>query len=157
MFCYSAIISLICCLGLTWLFCLLSVDGSVIAMDFLFCIFNSLQGFFIFLFLNIREKPVRQAWKALFLKLCATCRPNQTSKKKSLNYVPKQSNVSISDSHDSSCDSGFSNSTAASSSQKPSSEMELSPVEAELSGVGIIVRQTSYYYDHGRKDCDIMY
>ena len=30
-------------------------------MQFLFCIFNSLQGFFIFLFLVVREKPIRKA------------------------------------------------------------------------------------------------
>src|SRR6218665_2062431 len=120
------------CLGLTWLFCLLSVDGSVIAMNFLFCIFNSLQGFFIFLFLNVREKPVRKAWKTFFLRWCASCcRRDQASKKKSLTDVSKKSIGS--NSQNSSCDSGFNHSTATSSSQGSMSEMELSPVEEELS------------------------
>jgi len=117
------------CLGLTWLFCLLSVDGSVIAMNFLFCIFNSLQGFFIFLFLNVREKPVRKAWKTFFLRCCASC--CRRDQKRSLTDVSKKSIGS--NSQNSSCDSGFNHSTATSSSQGSMSEMELSPVEEELS------------------------
>ena len=34
-------------------------------MQILFCVFNSLQGLLIFVFLNIRERPVRQAWSQL--------------------------------------------------------------------------------------------
>jgi hypothetical protein len=34
---------------------------------YLFCAFNSLQGFFIFLLLNLREKSVREAWHRLLI------------------------------------------------------------------------------------------
>jgi hypothetical protein len=64
-------------MGLTWLFALLAIDSSTpftLAMQYLFCIFNSIQGFLIFLFLNIREKTVRDGWKKLFNKLCHNCR-----------------------------------------------------------------------------------
>ena len=68
--------------GLTWLFAFFAIDGAAIVMQFLFCIFNSLQGFFIFIFLNIREKPVRQAWA----KLCCRCctKPNTALPNKEL-------------------------------------------------------------------------
>lgn len=64
--------------GLTWLFALLSVDGSLIVFDFLFCIFNSIQGFLIFVFLNIRDKAVRDAWLRCFRRLRKKGRPATT-------------------------------------------------------------------------------
>jgi hypothetical protein len=60
--------------GLTWSFALFAtlfdaaVNESLAAvMHFLFCAFNSLQGFFIFLLLNLREKSVRKAWHRLLV------------------------------------------------------------------------------------------
>jgi hypothetical protein len=54
--------------GLTWVFAFLAFGTAATAMQVLFCVFNSLQGFFIFMFLNIREKPVRKAWKGFFTR-----------------------------------------------------------------------------------------
>jgi len=58
--------------GLTWLFAFLAIDGSTgftLAMQYCFCIFNSLQGFLIFVFLNIREKYVRDGWVKIFKRM----------------------------------------------------------------------------------------
>jgi hypothetical protein len=64
------LLALICCfilMGLTWIFALFAViNSAALVMQILFCVFNSLQGFLIFLFLNIRDKSVRKAWCSLF-------------------------------------------------------------------------------------------
>jgi G protein-coupled receptor 64/G protein-coupled receptor 126 len=64
------LLALICCfilMGLTWIFALFAViNSAALVMQILFCVFNSLQGFLIFLFLNIRDKSVRKARCSLF-------------------------------------------------------------------------------------------
>ncbi|XP_022088193.1 uncharacterized protein LOC110977952 [Acanthaster planci] len=48
-------------LGLTWVFGLLSVWGTAsFAFQVLFCIFNSLQGLFVFLLFVVRQRKVRE-------------------------------------------------------------------------------------------------
>ena len=49
-------------LGITWVFALLAVGKATIFFQWLFCIFNSLQGFFIFVFYTIRNQDVKKAW-----------------------------------------------------------------------------------------------
>eukprot|EP00794_Sanderia_malayensis_P014278 gene14278-15765_t len=49
--------------SLTWLFGFLVVSNDVIALQYVFCIMNSLQGFFIFLFYCVRNENVRKSWK----------------------------------------------------------------------------------------------
>ena len=53
--------------GLTWLFGILtfSVDGLREAFQILFTIFNSFQGFFIFLFFCVLNKEALESWKEL--------------------------------------------------------------------------------------------
>ena len=53
-------------LGLTWVFALLAVSEAKIFFQWLFCIFNSLQGFFIFLFYTARNPEVRKEWAKCF-------------------------------------------------------------------------------------------
>ena len=55
--------------GLTWLFAILtfSVDGLREAFQILFTIFNSFQGFFIFLFFCVFNKEALELWKELLL------------------------------------------------------------------------------------------
>ena len=53
-------------LGLTWLFALLAVGKATELFQWLFCIFNSLQGFFIFIFYTLRNTDVRREWLTCF-------------------------------------------------------------------------------------------
>ena len=48
-------------LGLTWAFGLIAVGKVTLIFEWLFCIFNSLQGAFIFIFYTIRNENVRQS------------------------------------------------------------------------------------------------
>ena len=49
-------------LGTTWIFALLAVGEATLFFQWLFCIFNSLQGFFIFYFYTARNQDVRKAY-----------------------------------------------------------------------------------------------
>ena len=49
--------------GLTWFFAALTVKEASTAFQFLFAIFNSLQGFFIFVFFCVLSKDARELWK----------------------------------------------------------------------------------------------
>uniref|UniRef100_A0A8C2GU73 Adhesion G protein-coupled receptor L3 n=1 Tax=Cyprinus carpio TaxID=7962 RepID=A0A8C2GU73_CYPCA len=51
-------IALLCLLGLTWAFGLMYINESTVTMAYLFTIFNSLQGMFIFIFHCILQKKV---------------------------------------------------------------------------------------------------
>ncbi|XP_071959946.1 adhesion G-protein coupled receptor G7-like [Antedon mediterranea] len=56
-------------LGLTWVFGFLAIDADSTSRDvfqWLFSLFNSLQGLFIFLFFCVRQKDIRDAWKSIF-------------------------------------------------------------------------------------------
>lgn len=53
-------IALLCLLGLTWAFGLMYINESTVIMAYLFTIFNSLQGMFIFIFHCILQKKVRK-------------------------------------------------------------------------------------------------
>jgi hypothetical protein len=59
--CWTAI-ALMSLVGVTWLFGAFAISGARVAFEYLFCIFNSLQGFFIFFFHCIRLKAVRSQW-----------------------------------------------------------------------------------------------
>ena len=48
--------------GLTWLFGAFTVQGASIAFQWLFVIFNSFQGFFLFVFFCVIGKDARQEW-----------------------------------------------------------------------------------------------
>ncbi|XP_027052297.1 adhesion G-protein coupled receptor D1-like [Pocillopora damicornis] len=48
-------------LGLTWIFGILTVTDAGLVFQYLFTIFNSLQGLFIFLFHVVRSKEIRAA------------------------------------------------------------------------------------------------
>jgi len=55
--------------GLTWLFAFFAIDRADISFQILFCIFNSMQGFLIFLFMIVRDKSVRDLWMKLVRRL----------------------------------------------------------------------------------------
>ena len=48
--------------GLTWLFGAFTVADASLAFQILFVVFNSLQGFFIFLFFCVFSKDARELW-----------------------------------------------------------------------------------------------
>ena len=52
-------------LGLTWVLALLAVGDLRYTFQLLFTIFNSLQGFFIFLFYTVMNKEVQKEWKSV--------------------------------------------------------------------------------------------
>ena len=57
-------ISISLLLGLTWVFGLLSLfPNSSLVLQFLFCIFNSLQGLLIFVMFCVRQEEVVATWK----------------------------------------------------------------------------------------------
>ncbi|XP_074529758.1 adhesion G-protein coupled receptor G2 [Halichoeres trimaculatus] len=58
-----AVASLTVLLGLTWGMGFFAVGPGRVAMLYLFCIFNSLQGFFIFLFHCLMKENVRKQWR----------------------------------------------------------------------------------------------
>ncbi|XP_031569695.1 uncharacterized protein LOC116304162 isoform X2 [Actinia tenebrosa] len=55
-------------LGLTWLFGVLAIDSSTVVFLYLFAIFNSLQGFFIFIFHCLLDLQVQTAVKSWSVK-----------------------------------------------------------------------------------------
>ncbi|CAL8385332.1 unnamed protein product [Arctogadus glacialis] len=65
-------IALLCLLGLTWAFGLMYVNESTLVMAYLFTIFNSLQGMFIFIFHCVLQKKVRKEYgKCLRTHCCS--------------------------------------------------------------------------------------
>ena len=48
--------------GLTWFFGFLVISNDFIAFQYIFCVFNSLQGFFLFIFYGVRNENVRKSW-----------------------------------------------------------------------------------------------
>lgn len=54
--------ALLCLLGLTWSFGLFFMNESSIVMAYLFTIFNTLQGMFIFIFHCLLQKKVSRRW-----------------------------------------------------------------------------------------------
>ena len=53
-------------LGLTWVLGLLAIGELTYTFQLLFTIFNSLQGFFIFVFYTLMNKEVSKEWKKFF-------------------------------------------------------------------------------------------
>lgn len=49
-------------LGFTWIFGLLAVSDGEVVFSYLFCIFNTLQGFGIFIFHLCRDRSARRLW-----------------------------------------------------------------------------------------------
>eukprot|EP00794_Sanderia_malayensis_P014269 gene14269-15756_t len=52
-----------CILGLTWVFGIFAIADARIAFQYLFCIFNSLQGFTVFFLHVARHQDARNHWK----------------------------------------------------------------------------------------------
>ena len=72
-----SIVSIMAMFGLSWLFGAFTISGASIVFSWLFVIFNSLQGFVLFLFFCVIGKDAREEWKSVF-----TC--GRSKKKKRL-------------------------------------------------------------------------
>ncbi|KAL6117451.1 adgrg4 [Pungitius sinensis] len=72
-----AVVSLTVLLGLTWSMGFFSFGPGKVFMMYLFSIFNSLQGFFVFLFHCLMKENVRKQWR-IFL-CCGRFRPSEYS------------------------------------------------------------------------------
>ena len=58
-----SIFAVMCLIGLTWVFGFLTISTAKIVYQYLFVVFNSSQGLFIFLFHCALKSEVRKAWK----------------------------------------------------------------------------------------------
>ncbi|KAI0228619.1 hypothetical protein LSAT2_020887 [Lamellibrachia satsuma] len=67
-------------LGLTWAFAFFAIGGASVVFHYLFAIFNSLQGLFIFIFYCATRKDVQQGWKEMFK--CSTKSTSNSSSSK---------------------------------------------------------------------------
>jgi len=56
------IFSVVVLFGLTWTFAIFAINGGGTVFQYLFCIFNSLQGFFIFIFYCALHKELKTFW-----------------------------------------------------------------------------------------------
>ncbi|XP_072022860.1 adhesion G protein-coupled receptor L3-like [Amphiura filiformis] len=54
-------IAISCLLGLTWVFGFLAINDAMEVFQWLFCLFNSFQGVFIFIIFCLKQKDVREA------------------------------------------------------------------------------------------------
>ena len=59
-------------LGVTWISGLLAIGDARLLFNIIFLIFNSLQGFFIFLMFCVRQKEIRDFW--LRCLCCCKCK-----------------------------------------------------------------------------------
>jgi len=75
------ILSVMTLLGLTWVFAIFSMKGGGLAFQYLFSIFNSLQGFFVFVFYCACNKEVRNRWKMRIPFYSDEYSPSQTRSK----------------------------------------------------------------------------
>uniref|UniRef100_A0A1A8K642 Latrophilin 2 n=1 Tax=Nothobranchius kuhntae TaxID=321403 RepID=A0A1A8K642_NOTKU len=72
--------ALLCLLGLTWSFGLFFLNESSIVMAYLFTIFNTLQGMFIFIFHCLLQKKVRKEYSKCFHQSqCCGALPSESS------------------------------------------------------------------------------
>ncbi|XP_036406678.1 adhesion G protein-coupled receptor L3-like isoform X6 [Megalops cyprinoides] len=72
-------IALLCLLGLTWAFGLMYINESTVIMAYLFTIFNSLQGMFIFIFHCVLQKKVRKEYGKCLRTHCCSGKSVETS------------------------------------------------------------------------------
>ena len=95
-------------LGLTWMFGALAISRAQIIFDYLFSVFNSLQGCLIFFFHCLRHQEVRNQWKMFMTGRGLLFTTNETDSRarfpvkvfsKGQNYVDGAPNVSVT-SHD---------------------------------------------------------
>ncbi|XP_059165043.1 adhesion G-protein coupled receptor G2-like [Physella acuta] len=80
-----------CVLGLSWIFGFLAIADARVAFQYLFCIFNTLQGFIMFIMMTARDSNVRKYWLSKFYKHRKKEKERKTGKSNSenTNFYPK--------------------------------------------------------------------
>ncbi|XP_065664260.1 uncharacterized protein LOC105845287 isoform X4 [Hydra vulgaris] len=76
-------------LGTTWIFAILAVGNLRDAFQWLFCIFNSLQGFFIFVFYTAQNSDVKHQWLKFFGVKKAFRDPSSSSASRTMEKTQK--------------------------------------------------------------------
>ena len=76
--------------GLTWLCGAFTVADASLAFQILFVVFNSLQGFFIFLFLCIISNDARELWME---KLHCSCCKSKALQSSHANYISSETSA----------------------------------------------------------------
>lgn len=84
-----SIVSVMVMFGLSWLFGALSISDGAIFFQWPFVIFNTLQGFILFLFSCVIGKDARDEWIALF-----SCNRNKKKRRHGTAYSQSHSTVS---------------------------------------------------------------
>ena len=79
-------IAIMVLLGLTWIFGILAIDDAKVAFQYLFCIFNTLQGLLVFIFFGILPSVTRKKLRNVFERMSkATRRAGQPQNNKEQN------------------------------------------------------------------------
>ena len=60
------IVAFVLLFSLTWFFGFFVIANNIVAFQYIFCILNSLQGFFLFVFYGVRNENVRKSWLEKF-------------------------------------------------------------------------------------------
>ena len=60
-------------LGCTWVFGLVAIMDLKFVFQVMFCLLNSLQGFFILVFFTLRSEDARKEWTKLWRKIKGAC------------------------------------------------------------------------------------
>ncbi|XP_022914827.1 latrophilin Cirl isoform X4 [Onthophagus taurus] len=96
-------VCLVVLLGLTWTFGLLYLNQETVVMAYLFTVFNSLQGCFIFLFHCVQNEKVRKEYRKFimqhsWLPKCLRCsKPNGSSSSSDSTGMNKERRTSLYD------------------------------------------------------------
>ena len=77
-------IAVVILLGLTWVFAIFAVGRASLVFQYLFSIFNSLQGLFIFIFYCLLKKDVKDIWRQKWTEFTTTASSSDRSNLKSM-------------------------------------------------------------------------
>ncbi|XP_070567172.1 adhesion G-protein coupled receptor G2-like [Ptychodera flava] len=92
----KAAVALVVLLGLTWTFAFFAVGQASLLFNYLFAIFNSLQGLFIFVFHCAMKKDVRAWWKKTFCR-CKSCQQEKEHEATSSTNLQRTLKLSVSE------------------------------------------------------------
>ena len=131
-------------LGLTWTFGLLTIDDAKVTFQYLFCISNTLQGLFVFIFFGILPSGSRKQLRKVFQRMSKATRragqfpvfQAQNSPSDNFGYVSNEMPVSASTNrqtlNNSSLDESISKIALAKSDGIPVEDEDLQKVKVDF-------------------------